>query len=45
MTYTVKTLQLTDPSLPFYAVIDAAGNQVSWHTTREEAHAWIQLQA
>lgn len=42
MSYTVKTLQLSDPTQPFYAVLDSAGNQVSWHTTQEEAQAWIQ---
>lgn len=41
MNYTVKTLQLTDPEKPFYAVVDPTGKEHSWHTTQEEAIEWI----
>jgi hypothetical protein len=40
--YTVKELQLTDPSLPFYAAEDLNGTVVAWFTTFGEAQKWVE---
>lgn len=42
--YQIYQIQDQDPSLPFYVVKDQLGNEVSWHTTLEEAQDWIALQ-
>lgn len=41
MIYQIHFLQDSNPELPFWCVKDQTGNEVSWHTTREEAQEWI----